>query len=103
MMQTALLLLSLRKSDETTQIVRTIFRDTSERVFTRIFAALALAYWGEDEAKGFLEDVLEHGAMSSSGFEYSYARLGLCLLGGLPGDPRLHNAPNPLFPHLDDR
>lgn len=99
----ALLLLSLRSPHECKDVVQMFFNNKSKRSFSRIYAALVLAYWGEQDGKEFLHHVLKHGAMSSSGFEYSYAGLGLYLLGDLPEDFRFSKVPNPLFPHLDNR
>jgi hypothetical protein len=101
--RTALLLLSLRRSEDSISVVKTIANNRSTPGFTRLFAALVLAYWGDGECKEYLHEVIRHGLQSSSGFEYSYAGLGLLMLGDLPPDFRFRNVPNPMFLHLDDQ
>ena len=96
----ALLLLSLRSPDECKDAVKAFFNDRSRRPFSRIYAALVLAYWGEQDGKAFLHHVLKHGGMSSSGFGYSYAWLGLYLLDDLPEDFSFSNLPDSMFGHL---
>ena len=96
----ALLLLSLRSPDECKEAVKAFFNDQSRRPFPRIYAALVLAYWGEQDGEAFFHHILKHGGMSSSGFEYSYAWLGLYLLDDLPEDFSFSNLPDSMFGHL---
>jgi hypothetical protein len=101
---TALLLLALhQQSENTVAFVKGIANEPLTPGFSRLFAALVLAYWGDGGCKDYLHDVLKHGLASSSGFEYSYAGLGLLMLDDLPADFRFRDVPSPKFGYLDDR
>jgi HEAT repeat protein len=103
-LETVICLLSLREDERSFEVLRQILNDDQEHGFVRIHAALALAYRGDKTTKPFLEKVLKGDFISSSsGFELSYAALGLHLLGELPAEFKFGDTFNPLFPHLDNR